>query len=214
MDWFSRTYYWLAERLYNEFAWAYDPVSWLVSLGGWSTVRSWVVDFLAGRRVLEIGFGTGDLLIELAELGYMIHGLELSKTMHRQTAKKLDKSGLAIPRVCGVAQQMPFDAGSYDTIISTYPAGYIFDPQTWREAARLTMPPEQGVGLSGVRFVIVGIGASSSNDSNWIQRKLFGFPLDGVVERCRLLAQEAGFNLKLRIRKYKGLEFPILLAEN
>ena len=63
MNRIAGTYYWLTERLYNEFAWAYDPVSWLVSLGGWSTVRSWVGDYIAGRRILEIGFGRRNTLI-------------------------------------------------------------------------------------------------------------------------------------------------------
>jgi hypothetical protein len=40
MSWFWKRwrslYLWLAERLYHELAWAYDGISWLVSLGAWS----------------------------------------------------------------------------------------------------------------------------------------------------------------------------------
>ena len=31
----ARLYLWACHRLYNEFAWTYDSVSWLVSLGHW-----------------------------------------------------------------------------------------------------------------------------------------------------------------------------------
>ena len=33
LNWIGRLYLWACHRLYNEFAWAYDWVSWLVSLG-------------------------------------------------------------------------------------------------------------------------------------------------------------------------------------
>lgn len=61
IDSFTQGYYWLAERLYNELAWAYDPVSWLVSLGQWDVWRKGALDYLTGKRILEIGFGTGEL---------------------------------------------------------------------------------------------------------------------------------------------------------
>jgi len=32
----GRLYVWATERLYQELAWAYDGVSWLVSLGHWA----------------------------------------------------------------------------------------------------------------------------------------------------------------------------------
>jgi len=214
MNRIAGTYYWLTERLYNEFAWAYDPVSWLVSLGGWSTVRSWVGDYIAGRRILEIGFGTGELLIYLAAEGYQINGLELSPAMLRQTTRKLHKRRLHVPITRGVSQHLPFRTGSFDTIITTYPAGFIFDPATWHEAARITLSPDHRSANSAGRLVILGIGASSSENSSWLQKKLFGFPLDGIVKRCGQLAQDAGLELEVQLRDHKGLEFPILIAEN
>jgi len=214
MDWISGTYYWLTERLYYEFAWAYDPVSWLVSLGGWSTVRSWVGDYIAGRRILEIGFGTGELLIELTAEGYQVNGLELSPAMLRQTTRKLHKRRLHVPIIRGVSQRLPFRTGSFDTIIATYPAGFIFDPDTWHEAARITYSPDQRSANSAGRFVILGIGASSSENSSWLLKKLFGFPLDRMLDRCGQLAQDAGLELDVQLRNHKGLEFPIVIAEN
>jgi hypothetical protein len=56
MKWIAKAYFWLAERLYNELAWAYDPASWLISLGKWAARRWEVLPFIYGRQVLEIGF--------------------------------------------------------------------------------------------------------------------------------------------------------------
>ena len=77
----ATAHFWLAERLYNELAWAYDPASWLISLGKWAAWRKEVLPFIAGRQVLEIGFGTGELIIELARRGFAVYGLERSQTM-------------------------------------------------------------------------------------------------------------------------------------
>lgn len=144
-----RLYLWAAERLYNELAWAYDLVSWLVSLGHWSGWRRVALEHVNGQRVLEIGFGTGELLVEAAHRGLEIYGLELSAAMHRVTARKLARRGIHVPRVRALAQAMPFAGGCFDTVISTFPAPYILDPATIREVARLLRP-------SG-RFVIVGL---------------------------------------------------------
>ena len=209
----SRLYYWLAERLYNELAWIYDPVSWLVSFGQWSTVRRWAVEYIAGSRVLELGFGTGELLLELAGLGYDVIGVELSIAMHKQTVKKLCKQNVSIKRVLSETQHLPFSDNTFDTIISTYPAGYIFDPLTWREVSRVMDTTSKDEKAPYRRFVVVGIGATVSGRGNWVQRRLFKFPLDKVVERCDQLAKSAGLGFNVEIRRHKGLAFPIFLAE-
>jgi len=80
---------WATYRLYHEFAWAYDVVSWLVSLGHWAGWRRIALDHVIGRRVLEVGFGTGELLIEMACRDLHVYGLECSPAMQRVTARKM-----------------------------------------------------------------------------------------------------------------------------
>ena len=62
--WIAQAYAWACERLYDEMAWSYDAVSWLVSAGRWSSWRAgawaWVVD----EPILELGVGTGVLLAD------------------------------------------------------------------------------------------------------------------------------------------------------
>jgi len=141
MNRFQQLYLWACARLYDELAWSYDLVSWLVSWGAWGQWRATALDHICGNRVLEIGFGTGTLLTTLAAHRYTVTGLEISTAMHRQAAHKLDHRGLAIPRVQAPAQAMPFANGAFDTILSTFPSSYITDLATLSECARLLRQP-------------------------------------------------------------------------
>jgi len=87
-NWIAKTYAWLTERLYSDLAWVYDPLSWLVSGEKWTTWRVEALDHLAGKQVLEIGFGTGELPIPLHRRGLAVYGLERSQAMHKVTACK------------------------------------------------------------------------------------------------------------------------------
>lgn len=57
------------QRLYHEFAWAYDGVSRLVSGGEWRSWQRAVLPYIQSSPVLEIGFGTGYLLLDLRTVG-------------------------------------------------------------------------------------------------------------------------------------------------
>lgn len=211
---YARAYFWLAERLYHELAWIYDPVSWLVSLGQWDTWRKWTLEEVVGTRVLEIGFGTGELLLEMSRRGLSVTGMDPSAAMQRQTAAKLRRYGLSAPRLRGVSQRMPFASHSFDTILSTFPAGYINDPQTWCESARLLRLPDPAAGVSGGRFVVVGICAAATGKrglpATWA---LFGQSMDEVLAHFMGLARRAGLEPRIVRRQNAGVEMPILIAE-
>ena len=155
-SWWSRAYLWATHQLYSEFAWAYDLVSWAASLGWWSRWRREALEHIIGSRVLEIGFGTGELLVEMATRGLQVWGLEPSRAMHRVTSRKLGKRHLWVPRVRAGAQALPFADGSFDSIVATFPAEYILDPATFRESARILRAADPSTGEAG-RFIIGGL---------------------------------------------------------
>lgn len=210
--WLRRLYGWLCERLYAELAWSYDWVSWLVSFGHWDRWRALALDYLHGERVLEIGFGTGELLPRLAQQTRLTVGLELSAAMHQQTARKLLHSALRLPRVQARAQAMPFADGVFDTVLATFPAPYILHPTTLQECVRLLAPPTAAT--HGGRLVIVGLWVTLQ-DGRW-QRRIpffYGQPSLEAQQRLVLLLQAAGLRATLEERTVGFAQVGIVVAE-
>lgn len=185
--WLEKCYAWACERLYHEFAWGYDLVSWVVSGGRWSRWRRAALDYVPANtneedaaRTLELGFGTGELLIAMAQTKQNAFGLELSPAMQRVTAKKFRRQNVNLPRVQASAQQIPFATASFTSIISTFPAPYILDPSTLNECQRILAP--------GGRLIIVGLWTTL--DHPWLPKIVplfYGEPkqimLDALCER-------------------------------
>lgn len=145
-----RQFYLLLYRLlYNELAWAYDAVSWTVSLGRWDAWRRAALPFVRGNRILEVGFGTGKLLPLLWSGQRRVVGIEPSASMQRLTLTRLGRRGMQRPLVQGTAQNLPFASAVFDTIVCAFPAAYIVDSLTHREFARCLRP--------GGRTVIVEV---------------------------------------------------------
>ena len=143
--------------LYNQMAWTYDVVSWLVSLGEW---RHWQraalpylasntkqLDVEAARFILEIGHGPGHLLLELAAAGKQVVGLDLSSNMGRMAQNRLQRAGHQAQLIQGNVQELPFPEGSFDAVLSTFPTDFIVDPATLAAVHR-------ALGENG-RFVII-----------------------------------------------------------
>ena len=150
-----RSIYQLLYRLlYNELAWAYNAVSWAVSLGRWDDWRRAALPFVRGNRILEVGFGTGALLPVLQDEMRRVVGIEPSAAMQRITSARLRRQAKTVPRVQGTAQHLPFADSTFDTIVSAFPAPYILDPCTHQEFARCLRP--------GGRVVIVEVVLAGS----------------------------------------------------
>jgi len=128
------------DLLYNEFAWAYDWVSRTVSLGQWRAWQRAGLRRLRGRRVLEIAHGTGDMLLDLAALGFQPTGLDLSRAMGRQARRKLRAHGLALPLARGRVQALPFADGAFSSLLATFPTEFLVDPAALAEFRRVLQP--------------------------------------------------------------------------
>jgi ubiquinone/menaquinone biosynthesis C-methylase UbiE len=69
---------------------------------------------LAGRRVLDVGCGTGRLAATLAERGAKVWGVDPSEEM---LAEARERAGSAIGLKRGVAEALPFRAGWFDRAV-------------------------------------------------------------------------------------------------
>jgi SAM-dependent methyltransferase len=141
--------------LYNQFAWTYDLVAWVVSLGQWRDWGRAAIPYLDGERVLELAHGPGHLLVSLADRGLAPIGLDLSPYMGRLARRRLAKAGLSVPLVRARAQALPFHDGCLDSVVVTFPTEFILDPATLAEAARVLSNPNPDEGVSGGRLVVV-----------------------------------------------------------
>lgn len=219
--WLRRLYAWACERLYAELAWSYNGVSWLVSLGWWDQWRAVALQYVQGPRVLEIGFGTGELLPRLAARARLPVGLELSSAMHRQAYRKLRKLGLTLLLVQARAQAMPFADHCFDTIIATFPAPYILEPATLAECARLLALPPTVTSSAitaqrqrGGQLVIVGLWVDFAQAywTRWIPL-FYGRPSAAAIERLTNLFTTAGFSSSILDRPVGPFRVGVIVAE-
>jgi ubiquinone/menaquinone biosynthesis C-methylase UbiE len=73
----------------------------------------------AGARVLEVAFGPGYLAIELARLGqFQVSGLDISHTFVKIASQNAREAGVTADFHQGDAAVMPFEADSFDLIVS------------------------------------------------------------------------------------------------
>jgi len=205
--WFTKLYIWATEQLYHRFAWAYDFVAWLVSFGNWSSWRKSVMNYLQPGRVLEIGFGTGELLVTSKRLGFDVYGLEPSPQMQRITRRRGKREGISLAVVQASAQAIPFPDHSFENIVSTFPSGYIVDPDSLKEIKRVL--------ASGGRVLITGFGVRfNSGLQNWLTHWFLNKGNELFIQSFCQRVQSLGF--KPQLIHYKGGSFtlPIIILEN
>lgn len=138
------------EALYGPFAPAYDWVSRTFFLGQWRVWQRAAIPYLRGKDVLEVGMGTGNLQADLLRAGYRAWGIDLSPQMLRQAVRKARRRGVPLYACRARAQHLPFAAGQFDSVVSTFPSEYIIEPATLRELHRVLR--------RGGRLVIVPSG--------------------------------------------------------
>jgi ubiquinone/menaquinone biosynthesis C-methylase UbiE len=197
------------QLLYHQFAWTYDFVAAVVSLGRW---KGWVrsaLTYLSGR-VLEIGYGPGHLQLWLHERGLAAFGLDESRQMARQASRRLHGKGFYNSLACGYAQALPFPKNSFETVAATFPAEFIFEGQTLAEIRRVLVP--------GGRLVIVATA--------WITGKkvferlaawLFEVPgqagaIEKVLPDMKGRIQASGFKVRHEVVKYSGSRVLVIVA--
>lgn len=169
--------------LYNEGAWSYDTVSWIVSLGEWRAWQMAALPFLPQPtkqpvQVLELAHGPGHLLVTLGRLGFAPVGCDLSPYMGKQAQGRLESAGISLPLIRGMAQQLPFANHCFDAVLTTFPTDFILQPaslhaihRVLRPSGRLVIVPQaQLKGESWlVRFIewLYQITGQKPTDEKW-----------------------------------------------
>ncbi len=200
------------QLLYHQFAWLYDLVANLVSLGRW---KDWVLatlPFIRGPRILEIGHGPGHLQAAMAASGLSAVGLDASPQMGKIASRRMTKLAYTPRLVNGYAQFLPFPNRVFDTILATFPTEYIFEPICLSEITRILKP-------DGVLLVLPAAVIDSARPLDrlfaWLFRITRQAPgrLDSAyIDSISLPFKQAGFELEPRIISIKNSQVLLLVG--
>ncbi len=199
--------------LYHQFAFAYDLVAAIVSVGRWKDWVSSILPYLSGTRILELGFGPGHLQRILLSRNLLVFGIDESAPMTRLAQRNLGRSASQANLTRGLGQQLPFADQSFDTVVATFPAEYITDPQTLLEVRRCLS--------DGGRFVVVPValqvGRGLLDRATSLLFRVTGQtpanPLEEIKARLKRPLEEAGFDVKIDEVQVKSSLVLIVLAE-
>jgi ubiquinone/menaquinone biosynthesis C-methylase UbiE len=126
--------------LYHQFAWTYDLVAWLVSIGQWNDWVASTIPFLAGEQILELGHGPGHLQELAWKNDFNPIGLDISPQMGRICQRKIVRIGTQPKLVNGSGTALPFKSETFPTVVATFPTEYIIHPSTLNEIYRVLIP--------------------------------------------------------------------------
>ena len=195
--------------LYHQFAFAYDFVAGTVSVGQWKNWIASILPFIKGTRILEIGHGPGHLQRILLSRGLVAVAIDESAPMGR-LAKRNTSGKATLTRA--LAQGLPFADASFDTVLATFPAEYITNPQTLLEVKRCLS--------DGGRFIVLLVALQLGRKPlDRIMSLLFrvthqspGDPIEEVKEKLKAPFVEAGFEVEVIELQVKSSLLLVILA--
>lgn len=117
-----------------------------------------LLDFVrGGKRLLEIGCGTGQWLSELAKAGYDIVGLDPSRNMLRTAMEKSRQPVL----IQGRAESVPFGTGTLDRLFCINAFHHFSQQERFMTEARRVL-------RNGGGILIIGLDPHTGLDHWWI----------------------------------------------
>jgi ubiquinone/menaquinone biosynthesis C-methylase UbiE len=132
----------------------------------------------AAGDILEIGFGTGLNLPHYPAHVRKITTVEPNPGMHRRAARRIAQGRVAVDQRPGRAEHLPFDAGTFNCVVSTFTLCSIDDvPQALAEVYRVLRP--------GGRFLFLEHGLSPDATVRKWQHRLNRLE-QWLADGCRL----------------------------
>jgi ubiquinone/menaquinone biosynthesis C-methylase UbiE len=199
---FMRIFFYL---LYHPFAFAYDFVAAFVSFGQWKNWGRSILPFISGTHILELGHGPGHLQRFLLDFNLILFGMDESTQMIRLAKKRI---GVNQKLTRGLAQFLPYQNESFDSIISTFPTEYIFDLKTLSEIKRCLR--------SSGRLIVLPAAFPSNKFLKWLY-KVTGESPEALDESIKSKMKEAfvnaGFQTEVQILDVKSSRLLIVIAQ-
>jgi ubiquinone/menaquinone biosynthesis C-methylase UbiE len=170
----------------------YDPLCRLLRMAALHRPLIEQAGLRQGHRVLEIGCGTGNLVIMAAGLhpDAEITGLDPDPKALARARRKAARRGRRVRLDQGFAETLPYADGSFDRILSSFMFHHL-EPDAkaaaLREARRVLTP--------GGSFHLMDAGGAIAASDGWMARKALTNPhlQDNLGDRIPTLLREAGF---------------------
>lgn len=95
----------------------------------------------SARRMLEIGCGTGPLLVAAQEKGYQVTGVDIALRWLIVGRKRLEAAGVDTPLICACAEALPFRDAGFDQVVLDSVIEHVRDQdKLLAECHRVTVP--------------------------------------------------------------------------
>lgn len=91
---------------------------------------------LAGRRVLDVGCGTGQLAAALGERGARVWGVDTAEEMLERARATAPRAGFKLGR----AEELPFKDGWFERVVFRLAVHLLDRPRAFAEARRVLVP--------------------------------------------------------------------------
>ena len=88
-----------------------------------------------GMQILDVACGTGNQSIPAARTGARVTGLDIAPNLLEQARERARAEDLKVDFVEGDAEDLPYEAGEFDVVLSMF--GAMFAPRPERVAAEL-----------------------------------------------------------------------------
>lgn len=205
-----------AKRNYDRMSRIYDCITGAFEKKYWNMALE-KLNIKDGEIVLEVGFGTGRCLVEIAKrVGNKgkTYGIDISSGMLKRTRKRLEKEGLAdkVKLYCGDAMSIPYEDSKFDAVFMSFTLE-LFDtpeiPAVLKEIKRVLKP--------GGRL---GIVSMSKEDGESVSLRIYewfhkNFP---ALADCRPIyveqsIKDAGYKIRYKEKiKLSGLPGEIIIG--
>jgi ubiquinone/menaquinone biosynthesis C-methylase UbiE len=144
-------------------------------------------------RVADIGTGTAEIALLLAEMGHDVTGYDIAPGMLERARKKADTMGIAVRFAHGDAYDVPLADGSVDVVINRMVFWTLHDPpRALREWRRVLAPGGRIVVIEALHFAAP---TTFREGMRWIRTQVFWAAQDRferIREQLRHGRRDAG----------------------